>query len=233
MKIKSFTIKNYKGNLLESVENFSKKYPNHKILEVKESDGVLKLKAQKLLLEYWKSDLFTGDVNIFAEYYPTKENGLAPAFGIPGTTEVYLYEIDMTDPEEEEIPIEKFYARDCVPRKENDGKTMLQYVYDNECDKKNNVYFIAIPDMKAPEERDPVHVSKNKYIPPKGGLEQEQKLLLQILRDKYAIALIENLFYKTGKLAFCKVKDEHKPNPPVVYTFKDWDMVEAVAYLKD
>ena len=45
--MKTYKVKNYKGNLLESLKKFQEKYPNVKICEATEEDSVLKIKADK------------------------------------------------------------------------------------------------------------------------------------------------------------------------------------------
>ena len=41
--MKRFTIKNYKGNIIESLKNFSKKYPGIRLIEAKEENDSLKI----------------------------------------------------------------------------------------------------------------------------------------------------------------------------------------------
>lgn len=43
--MKKYTIKNYKGNLVESLKNFSKKYKGMRIVEAKQDGKMLKIKA--------------------------------------------------------------------------------------------------------------------------------------------------------------------------------------------
>ena len=45
--MKSFTIKNYKGNIVESLKKFQNKYPKSHILAVQEKDGALKVKVDE------------------------------------------------------------------------------------------------------------------------------------------------------------------------------------------
>lgn len=45
--MKKYTIKNYKGNIVESLMKFQKKYPNAKICEATEEDGSLKVTADE------------------------------------------------------------------------------------------------------------------------------------------------------------------------------------------
>lgn len=48
--MKKYTVKNYKGNLVESVKNFQEKYPSSYILEAYEKDGSLKIKVEENIL---------------------------------------------------------------------------------------------------------------------------------------------------------------------------------------
>ena len=45
--MKKYTVKNYKGNIVESLTKFQKKYPGSKIFEAREEDGVLKIKVDE------------------------------------------------------------------------------------------------------------------------------------------------------------------------------------------
>lgn len=45
--MKTYRIKNYKGNLVESLSKFQKKYPGMKICEATEEDKELKIKCNK------------------------------------------------------------------------------------------------------------------------------------------------------------------------------------------
>lgn len=45
---KTYTVKNYKGNLVESLENFSKKYPKSKIIESKVDGKNLKIITEEV-----------------------------------------------------------------------------------------------------------------------------------------------------------------------------------------
>ena len=45
--MKKYIIKNYKGNIVESLTKFQKKYPNTKICEATEEDGSLKVTADE------------------------------------------------------------------------------------------------------------------------------------------------------------------------------------------
>jgi len=60
---KTYTVKNYKGNLIESLENFSKKYPKSKIVESK-VDG----KNLKIITEDTEEDKITESRTI--RFYP-------------------------------------------------------------------------------------------------------------------------------------------------------------------
>ena len=50
--MKKFTIKNYKGNMLESLKKFSSKYKNLKIVEAIEADDVLRVKTAPMSETY-------------------------------------------------------------------------------------------------------------------------------------------------------------------------------------
>lgn len=68
--MKTYTIKNYKGNLVESLKKFQEKYPDSKIVEATEEDGALKIKieeanAKKLAIA--QIDCKTGQANFIKD----------------------------------------------------------------------------------------------------------------------------------------------------------------------
>lgn len=64
--MKTYKVKNYKGNLVESLMKFQKKHPNSKITSVYESDGKLKIRTDEedsFDLNKWAADKLTIVIN--------------------------------------------------------------------------------------------------------------------------------------------------------------------------
>ena len=58
--MKTFKIKNYKGNLVESLKRFSDSHKDMKIVEAVEEDGSLKIKAESAVIK--ENDDLSGDL---------------------------------------------------------------------------------------------------------------------------------------------------------------------------
>lgn len=60
----TFRIKNYKGNLLESVKNFQKKYPSRRITEAVEEEDSLKITTEDMSdKDHFSYDEFLGVID--------------------------------------------------------------------------------------------------------------------------------------------------------------------------
>ena len=60
----TFRIKNYKGNLLESVKNFQKKYPSRRITEAVEEEDSLKITTEDMSdKDHFSYDEFLGAID--------------------------------------------------------------------------------------------------------------------------------------------------------------------------
>lgn len=67
MKKKNYVIKNYKGNLVESLSKFQKKFKNQRIVEAVEDEGKLKIKAVEEAMSDADQELVDGIESFFEE----------------------------------------------------------------------------------------------------------------------------------------------------------------------
>lgn len=215
--MKRFKVKNYKGCLLESIKKFSEKFPRYRIVEVKETEDGLALKADKVVSEAYRSPTIIGKDQNLASYLPD-------GFPLGRHEEIWLWEIDPKDPELEEVRVFVGHNVDVV-----------QNYFETECDPESYLYFIELPSRKAEYEKDGWTPDKNDKVEIRGHLPKEkQKTIINAIENKFGVTLDEKKYMASkGKvLAFIRVQDKNKENPPEVYRFKDWEAVSDLAYFK-
>jgi len=64
--MKTYKVKNYKGNLVESLSKFQKSHKGMKIVEACEDGDDLKIKTESLPYEEWSTDLAEEFIDAFA-----------------------------------------------------------------------------------------------------------------------------------------------------------------------